>query len=67
MTNTLMALISIMIGIFGANLTGFLFKKYSFELVGNSIAGVFESILIIKSFGRLDFDPFSIMETGSTN
>lgn len=67
MTDTLISLISIMIGILGANLTGFIFKKYSFDLVGNTIAGVFGSILIIKSFGRLGFDPTSIMELGNTN
>lgn len=67
MTDTLISLISIMIGIIGANLTGLIFKKYSFELVGNTIAGVFGSILLIKSFGRLGFDPRSIMQSGSTD
>ena len=67
MTDTLISLISILIGIIGANLTGFIFRKYSFGLVGNTIAGVFGSILFIKSFGRLGFDPVSIMQTGSTN
>ncbi|MFT4663446.1 MAG: integral membrane protein [Polaribacter sp.] len=67
MTDTLISLISIIIGIIGANLIGFIFKKYSFDLVGNTIAGVFGSILVIKSFGRFGFDPSSIMESGSTN
>lgn len=67
MTPTLISLISIIIGILGANLTGFIFKKYSFELVGNTIAGVFGSILIMKSFGRLGFDPMSIMASGKTD
>ncbi len=67
MTDTLISLISIMIGIVGANLNGFLFKKYSFDLIGNTISGVFGSILVIKSFGRLGFDPSSIMASGSTN
>ena len=67
MTDTLIALMSILIGIIGANLMGFLYKKYSFGLTGNTIAGVFGSILCIKSFGRLGFDPISIMETGNTN
>ena len=67
MTATLISLISIIVGIFGANLTGFIFKKYSFELVGNTIAGVFGSVLFIKFFGRLGFDPASIIEVGSTN
>ncbi len=67
MTDTLISLISIMIGIIGANLTGFFVKKYSFGFTGNTIAGVFGSILCIKSFGRLGFDPISIMQSGSTN
>ncbi len=67
MTDTLISLISIFIGITGANLTGFVFRKYSFGIVGNSIAGVFGSILFIKSLGRLGFDPKSIMESGSVN
>ncbi|MFK7775284.1 MAG: DUF3817 domain-containing protein [Saprospiraceae bacterium] len=66
MTATLISLVSIFIGIIGANLTGFIFRKYSFGLVGNTIAGVFGSILFIKSFGRFGFDPVSIMQTGST-
>ena len=67
MTDTLISLISIMTGIFGANLTGVIFKKYSFDLVGNTIVGVFGSILMIKSFGRLGFSPISIMESGNTD
>lgn len=67
MTDTLISLISILIGIIGANLMGFLYKKYSFGLTGNTIAGVFGSILCIKSFGRLGFDPVSIMQSGETN
>ena len=67
MTDTLISLISILIGIIGANSTAFFFRKYSFDLVGNTIAGVFGSILFIKSFGRFGFDPVSIMQTGSTN
>jgi len=62
MTGTLISLISILIGIIGANITGFIFKKHSFGVIGNTIAGVFSSILLIKSFGRLGFDPWSIMQ-----
>ena len=51
MTETLISLLSILLGIVGANSTGFVFKKYSFGVVGNTIAGVFGSILLIKSFG----------------
>ncbi|TLP82194.1 hypothetical protein [Maribacter sp. ACAM166] len=67
MTATLISLISILIGIIGANCIGFIFKKYSFGSVGNTIAGVFGSILFIKSFGRLGFDPVSILLLGDVN
>lgn len=64
MTETLISLFSILVGIAGANLTGYLFKKYSFGLTGNTIAGVFGSIFLIKSIGRLGFDPVSILHNG---
>jgi len=67
MTDTLISLISIMIGIIGANLTGYIFKKYSFGSIGNTIAGVFGSIFLIKSFGRLGFDPILIMKSGNVD
>jgi len=67
MTDTLISLISILIGIVGANITGYIFKKYSFGIIGNTIAGVFGSIFLIKSFGRLGFDPKSIMLLGNVN
>jgi len=64
MTATLISLISILTGIIGANTAAFVFKKYSFGIVGNTIAGVFGSIFFIKSFGRLGFDPISIIKSG---
>ena len=67
MTETIISLVSILLGIIGANLTGYIYKKYSFDLIGNSIAGVFGSIFFIKSLGRLGFDPISIMEQGNVN
>ncbi len=67
MTETLISLVSILIGIIGANLIEFIFKEYSFGIIGNTIAGVFGSIFFIKSFGRLGFDPVSIMQDGSVN
>ena len=67
MTDTLISLLSILIGIIGANSTGLFFKKYSFGLIGNTIAGVFGSVFFIKSIGRLGFSPQAIMETGSMN
>jgi len=67
MTDTLIALISIFIGIIGANSTSLFFKKYSFGLIGNTIAGVFGSAFFIKSIGRLGFSPQAIMQTGTVN
>ncbi|CAM4354779.1 hypothetical protein [Zobellia nedashkovskayae] len=65
MTDTLISLISIFIGIIGANVTASIFKKYSFGVIGNTIAGVFGSILLIKLFGRLGFSPQLIMYKGN--
>ena len=65
MTATLISLISILIGIIGANTSGYILKQYSFGLIGNTIAGVFGSIFLIKSFGRLGFSPFYITEHAS--
>ena len=67
MTHTVISLISIFIGIIGANFTGYIFKKYSFGITGNTIAGVFGSIFLIKSFGRFGFNPKSIMQFSSIN
>ncbi|GGG93540.1 hypothetical protein GCM10011416_08360 [Polaribacter pacificus] len=64
MTDTLISMISIFIGILGANLMGFGYKKYSLGFTGNTITGIFGSIFFIKSFGRFGFDPRSIMITG---
>ncbi|MEP1096072.1 MAG: hypothetical protein ABJG78_13240 [Cyclobacteriaceae bacterium] len=67
MTETTLSLVGIIAGIVGANLVGFVFKKYSLGLTGNTIAGVFGSILLLKSIGRLGVDPVSIMQTGQVN
>ena len=64
MTGTLISLISILIGIIAANVFGNFKKKYSFGLTGNTVIGVFGSILFIKTFGRLGFNPWSIMNNG---
>ena len=65
MTETLISLISILIGIIAANLLGYFKKQYSFGFTGNTIIGVFGSILLLKSFGRLGFNPWSIMKDGN--
>ncbi|WP_341214575.1 hypothetical protein [uncultured Wocania sp.] len=67
MTGTLISLISIFIGILTANLFGYFRKKYTFGLTGNTLIGVFGSILLIKTFGRVGFDPWSIMKFGNFN
>lgn len=67
MTHTVIALLSIALGILGAVLFGFSSSKYSLGFIGNTIAGVFGSVFIIKSFGRLGFNPHAILESGITN
>ena len=63
MTGSLISLLSITAGILGANIFARLFEKHSFGLTGNTIAGVFGSIFIIKSIGRLGFDVNAIMRS----
>lgn len=67
MTQTVIALLSIIAGIIGANIFGWFISKYSVGLIGNTITGVFGSIFFIKTFGRLGFNPDSIMESGVFN
>ena len=65
MTETLISLISILTGIIAANTFGYIKKSYTFGFTGNTLIGVFGSILVLKSFGRLGFNPWSIMKDGS--
>lgn len=67
MTGTLISLLSILIGIIAANIFGHLKQRYSFGFTGNTLVGVFGSILLIKTFGRLGFDAWSIMNNGDFN
>ncbi|MBA6151358.1 hypothetical protein [Gelidibacter maritimus] len=67
MTDTLIALISIFMGIIAAHVFAVINKKKSLGFIGNTMAGVFGSIFFIKVFGRLGFDPISIMATGHAN
>lgn len=62
MTGTLISLISIFIGIIASNVLGYYKKAYSFGITGNTLVGVFGSIFLVKTFGRLGFDPWSIMQ-----
>ncbi|GAA4230478.1 hypothetical protein GCM10022291_00720 [Postechiella marina] len=65
MTGTLISLISIFIGIIASNLFPYFKPKYTFGFTGNTLIGVFGSILLIKTFGRLGFDPWFIMENAT--
>lgn len=67
MTDTLIAIISIFIGIIGANVFGAIKKGYTMGFTGNTIAGIFGSIFFIKIVGRFGFDPVSIMKSGELN
>jgi len=67
MTDTLISIISIFVGMIGANLLGVFAKKYSLQFIGNTITGIFGSIFFIKMFGRLGFDPMTIMKSGNVN
>ncbi|MCI2228586.1 hypothetical protein MC378_05360 [Polaribacter sp. MSW13] len=67
MTDTLIAIISIFVGMMGANFLGVFKKKFSLQFIGNTITGIFGSIFFIKMFSRLGFDPMTIMKTGSLN
>lgn len=67
MTATLISLISIFMGIIGANSTNYLLKKYSSGFIGNTILGVFGSVFFNKIFGRLGFSPKFIIEFDSIN
>ena len=67
MTETIIALLSIVIGIIATLVLGQIKQKLSFGLIGNCMIGVFGSVLFIKSFGRLGFDPASICANNVTN
>lgn len=67
MTDTLISIISIFVGMFGAFLCAAWWNKYTLGFIGNTISGIFGSIFFIKMFGRLGFDPISIMKTGEMN
>ncbi|MDG4950957.1 hypothetical protein NLM59_08470 [Weeksellaceae bacterium KMM 9724] len=67
MIASFISLAGILMGILGSNFTGLILKKYSLGLTGNTILGVFGSILFIKSFGRLGFSPKMIMESGTVD
>ena len=67
MTETIIALLSIVIGIIATLILGQVKQKLSFGLIGNCMIGVFGSVLFNKFFARFGFDPASICANNSTN
>ncbi|MGY5351335.1 hypothetical protein ACXGQW_01970 [Wenyingzhuangia sp. IMCC45533] len=67
MTQTIISLLSILFGILGASIFGKLKPKFSLGLTSNIIVGVFGSILILKTFGRLGFTPNHIVVNQNVN
>ena len=67
MTETSISLLSIVCGILGALTWLFLSKPKVFGLTSCVLIGVFSSVFVVKSFGRIGFDPFSIMSLGEIN
>jgi len=63
MTQTIIALLSIVAGILG----GHVFGSNKLGFTAKTIAGVFGSIFFIKSFARLGFDANTIMQNGTTD
>lgn len=54
-------------GIIGANLMVQIYPKFTLGLTGNTIIGVFGSVLFIKSLGRIGVDPKIIMADGQVS
>lgn len=67
MTETTISLLSIVIGMLGSLTFANIKPQYSLNFTGNLIAGVFASILIIKTFGRLGFNPTDISTQQQVN
>ena len=53
MVATVVSLVSILVGVIAANVFGFVFRKHAFDSIGNSIAGVFGSVFLMKTFRLL--------------
>ncbi len=61
MTETLLSLLSIILGIIGTLIFTKVYSKYSFGFKGNVLVGVFGSVFFIKIFNRLGLSPFEIV------
>lgn len=64
MNPSLIAILSIFIGIIGANLSPILFSKKMFGFAGNTIVGVFGSVFFTKILGRFGLNPKFIFKEG---
>ena len=64
---TVIVLLSIVFSIIGSNTFGYLKPNYNLGFNGNTIAAVFGGVFFIKSFGRLGFNPQSIMASGEVD
>ncbi len=64
MTHTIISLVSILLGIIGANATPYFVKDITLGIEAKSILGVFGSVFLIKSLGRLGLNPQAIMASG---
>ncbi|ANW95610.1 hypothetical protein AXE80_04660 [Wenyingzhuangia fucanilytica] len=67
MTETSISLLSILVGIVASNIYAYFSNSKDFGITGNTILGVFGSILFIKSFSRLGFSPSDIMQYHELN
>lgn len=67
MTETSISLLSMIVGIISTHLYAYKSKTKEFGFTGNTILGVFGSILFIKSFSRLGFSPSDVMKDNHLN
>jgi len=67
MNESILALMSICVGIFGALGLSLYNKKYSFGLIGNIIVGVFGSVFFTKLIGRFGISPMTIINITEVN
>jgi len=67
MNESLISLISILLGVISTNLYAYVKRKKYFNFTGNSILGVFGSVLFTKSLTYLGINPMNIMISGALN
>ena len=67
MNESLIALSSIVVGVFGVFIYTKLSNKSYFSLTANSIISVFGSVFFTKSFGSLGIKPTTIFNNDSLN